>query len=147
MKSKISILREGNFQFLKYRRAKNGSLCKGIPVEGDDVFIGNQIVKEYNIRTGSNFPLNLSHTHYSKHLERISKLAGLDFKLHNKMARKTFASILYFERKMPINLLQVLLGHQNLKDTLHYLRIADVDLALQVKEYMFPDKERELYSV
>jgi len=137
-KSKISILSDGDFKFLKYRRAKNGSLCKSIPIESDGIFIGDQIIKEYKLSTGKNFPLNLSLTHFNKHLERISELAGFDFKLNNKMARKTFASILYFDRKLPVHLLQILLGHQNVKHTLHYLRIDDVDLASQVKQYMFP---------
>jgi len=57
------------------------------------------------------------------------------------MARKTFASRLHFDRKMPVHLLQILLGHQNVKHTLHYLRIEDEDLANQVKQYMFPSME------
>lgn len=142
-KSKISIMNDGDFKFLKYRRAKNGSLCKSIPVETDEIFIGEQIIEEYKLSTGKNFPLNLSLTHFNKHLERVSILAGFNFKLNNKMARKTFASILYFDRKMPVHLLQILLGHQNLRHTLHYLRIDDVDLASQVKQYMFPTPQKQ----
>ncbi|HDJ33233.1 MAG TPA: hypothetical protein ENF21_03935 [Bacteroidetes bacterium] len=122
----------------KYRRTKNGSLCKSIPIESEGIFIGDQTIKEYKLSTGKNFLLNFLLTHFNKHPERISELAGIDFKLNNKMARKTFASILCFDRKLPVHLLQILLGHQNVKHTLHYLRIDDVDHASQVKQYMFP---------
>ena len=90
----------------------------------------------------NNFPLKLSNTHFCLHLGRISELAGFDFKLNNKMARKTFASLLYFnkEHPMPIHLLQIMLGHMNVKNTAHYLRISDDDIAEEIDRIMFPYK-------
>ncbi|MBN1414847.1 MAG: tyrosine-type recombinase/integrase [Bacteroidales bacterium] len=137
IKSRITITDNNGVINIKYRRAKNGSLCKAIPINNDTVFIGKEIIDTYKIRSGSNFPLNLSNTHFNKHLERISELAGLGFKLNNKMARKTFASILYYNRKMPIHLLQSLLGHKNVNNTMHYLRISDESLVNEVDKIMF----------
>jgi site-specific recombinase XerD len=134
MKSKL--LFSTNGKSIKYRRAKNGSLCKGIPVNVDDIFIGEEIINQYKIKNGSNFPLNLSLNHFAKHLKRISTLAKLDYMLTNKMARKTFASVFYFKRGMPINYVQILLGHNNVKDTAHYLRITDDDIANEISKYM-----------
>lgn len=122
----------GKTKHLKYRRAKNGSLCKAIPLQDDEIFIGKQIIEQYNIRNGSNFPLNLSLTHFDKHLARISEMAKIGFKITNKMARKTFASIYYFDKELPINFVQILLGHKNVKDTAHYLRITDDDIADEI---------------
>ena len=59
------------------------------------------------------------------------------------MARKTFASLLYFhkEHPMPIHLLQIMLGHMNVKNTAHYLRINDDDIAKEIDSIMFSDKK------
>lgn len=119
MKSELLFSVDG--KSVKYRRAKNGSLCKAIPVKTDDIFIAEEIIKQYNIKNGSNFPLNLSLNHFAKHLKRISTLAELDYMITNIMARKTFASVLYFNRMLPINYVQILLGHKNVKDSAHYL--------------------------
>lgn len=131
-KSQLLFATKGKTLHVKYRRAKNGSLCKAIPLQEDDIFIGQQIIEQYNIRNGSNFPLNLSLTHFDKHLARISEMSGIGFKITNKMARKTFASIYYFDRELPIHFVQILLGHKNVKDTSHYLRISDDDIADEI---------------
>ena len=136
VKSKVKINRKGMNIHLSYKRAKNKSLCKAIPYNNDGIFIAQEIMKQYNIKSGTNFPLKLSLTHFNNHLERISQMAGFDFKLTNKMARKTFATILYFDKNMPINILRYLLGHKNVKVTEHYLRIDDDDLAGEVARIM-----------
>jgi site-specific recombinase XerD len=136
MKTKVQIKSNRNASYLSYRRAKNHSFCKAIPILNDEVFIAKEIIEEYKIRNGSNFPLNLSLTHFVKHLKEISKMAGFDFEINNRMARKTFASILYFSRNMPIQFLQIMLGHKNVKYTSHYLRIQDDDLADEIQEIL-----------
>ena len=136
MKSQLHFSTHSNTLHAKYRRAKNGSLCRAIPIQYDDIFIGKEIIEQYKIRSGKNFPLNLSLTHFGKHLDRISILAELPYKLNNKMARKTFASVLYFNKQLPIHYLQILLGHKDVKDTAHYLRIADDDIANEVMKWM-----------
>ena len=143
MKSKIFISSNGAVTHLRYRRAKNGSLCKAIPIKDDDLFKGKELIEQYKIKSGSNFPLKLSNTHFCIHLGKISELAGFDFKLNNKMARKTFASLLYFnkEHPMPIHLLQIMLGHMNVKNTAHYLRINDDDIAEEIDRIMFPENK------
>jgi len=132
MKTQLQFSSNGKTNHVKYRRAKNGSLCKAIPLQDDEVFIGKQIIEQYKIINGSNFPLNLSLTHFDKHLGRIGEMAGIGFKVTNKMARKTFASIYYFRRELPVHFVQILLGHKNVKDTSHYLRIADDDIADEI---------------
>ncbi len=141
MKSKL--LFSANGKSINYRRAKNGSLCRGIPINNDDIFIGEEIIKQYKIRNGSNFPLNLSLTHFAKHLERIRILAELDYKITNKMARKTFASVIYFKRMLPVHLVQILLGHKSVKDTAHYLRITNDDIASEILKWMAADSNKK----
>ena len=98
-------------------------------------------IKKYNnIINGSNFPLKQSLTRFDIHLERISDMAGIGFKITNKMARKTFASICYFDRELPIHFLQIMLGHENQKDTAHYLRISDDDMAEEIVRRMITEK-------
>jgi integrase len=132
MKSKLFFTIKGRNKHVRYRRSKNDSLCKAIPLQDDEIFIGKQIIEDYGIRNGSNFPLNLSLTHFDKHLEKISEMAEIGFKITNKMARKTFASMYYFDRELPVHFIQVLLGHKDVKDTYHYLRIDDDDIADEI---------------
>jgi integrase len=138
MKSKLYFSNRGSIMHLRYRRAKNGSLCRAIPVKNDNMFISKELIEKYKIKNGSNFPLKLSNTHFNIHLEEISALAGFDFKLNGKMARKTFASRLYFntDHPMPVHLLQIMLGHMNVKNTAHYLRINDDDIAAEIDQIM-----------
>lgn len=42
---------------------------------------------------------------------------------------------------MPIHLLQIMLGHINVKNTAHYLRINDDDIAKEIDRIMFSDKK------
>jgi len=132
MKSKLTIRNEETITHLSYRRAKNRSLCKGIPVVNNEVFITKEIIQEYGIRSESNFPLNLSVTAFERHLKTISEKATLGFEINPKMARKTFASYLYFTKKTKISNVAVLLGHKDVRTTQHYLRIQDSDLALEI---------------
>jgi site-specific recombinase XerD len=143
MKSKLYFSQNGDIMHIRYRRAKNGSLCKSIPINNDDIFISKEIISQYKIKNGSNFPLNLSLTHFDKHLNRISCLANVGFKITNKMARKTFASYLYFTKNLPIHYLQILLGHKDVKDTTHYLRISDDDIANEILRWMSSDSNKE----
>lgn len=50
------------------------------------------------------------------------------------MARKTFASLYYFDYKLPVSDIQSLLGHKDSRDTMHYLRIEENDLANRMKD-------------
>lgn len=143
IKSKIYFSNQGNVSHIRYRRAKNGSLCKAIPINDDDFFIAGEIIKQYKIKNGSNFPLDLSLTHFDKHLHRISILAGLDFKITNKMARKTFASHYYFDMMLPIHLLQIMLAHKDVRDTAHYLRISDDNLANDIVEWCNNNRKKQ----
>lgn len=60
------------------------------------------------------------------------------------MARKTFASTLYFNRKLPIHLLQILLGHKDVRDTMHYLRITDDDVAKEILKYVSANSDERV---
>ena len=133
--SKVYFSRNGNVHHVRYRRSKSGSLSKAIPIKDDGIFIAGEIIEQYGITDGTNFPLNLSLTHFAKHLKRISKLAGIKYNITNKMARKTFASRYYFVMMLPIHLLQIMLAHKDVRDTMHYLRISDDDLAGEIAKW------------
>jgi len=135
-KSKLFFSTNGNTTNVKYRRAKNGSLCRAIPIQNDGIFIAKDIIEQYSIKNGSNFPLGLSLTHFGKHLDRISSIAAISYKINNKMARKTFASYLFFKKNLPIHYLQILLGHKDIKDTAHYLRISDDDITNEILKWI-----------
>lgn len=132
-KSKIELNWHNLTPHLSYRRSKNNNKCKGILLINTEYFIGKEIIEQYKIRSGSNFPLALSNTHFNIHLKEIARLAGVNPKLNNKMARKTFASILYFDRGMSITLIQQMLGHKDVRNTENYLRISDRDLTEDIR--------------
>jgi hypothetical protein len=95
-KAKIEINLKNEIPHLSYRRSKNNNKCKGILLANNNFFLGQEKVEQYNIKTGSNFPLRLSNTHFNIHLKEIALLASVNPKLNNKMARKIFASIFVF---------------------------------------------------
>ena len=126
----LSISRtKDNNKHCSYRRAKNNSKCKGIPIADYGVFIGENLINQYKIDNGENFPYPLTLNTLDKHLREISRLAGLDIKITSKMGRKTFASRLYYDHNLDIKHIQVLLGHKSIKDTYNYLRIEDDEIA------------------
>ncbi|MGE0020235.1 MAG: hypothetical protein AB7S72_11255 [Draconibacterium sp.] len=94
--STVQIFPHKEHPYLNYRRAKNSSLCKAVPVNDFECFIGGTLIKEYGVRSGSNFPLNLTVNTFNRHLELISEQANLGFVLKSKMARKTFATLNHF---------------------------------------------------
>lgn len=136
MKSVLYFNRGESVRYMNYRRAKTNSLCVGIPIINDGIFIGKDIIDQYKIKNGSNFPLNLSLTHFDKHLERIGVLADIGFKITNKMARKTFATYLHFTKNMPIHYVKKLLGHKDESETSHYLRIKNDDIANEIVKWL-----------
>ncbi len=135
-KKQLGIENAKNGSFVSYRRAKNNSFCRNIPLFDYGCFLGQTLRKEYSIKSGSNFPLNLSLDKFDKNLKIISELAGLDFDLTSKMARKTFASIYYFDYKININDIQIMLGHKDQKHTMHYLRIGDNDFQNRIQKQL-----------
>ena len=122
-----------NTTFATYRRKKNNSYCKSILIHDDNIFNGKTLLREYKIKNKTNFPMKLSLNSFNQQLEVIGKLAGFDFKLTSKMARKTFASIYYFDYNLPVSDIQSLLGHKDSRQTMHYLRIEENDLANRIK--------------
>ena len=127
---------KNNFSYISYRRAKNNSYCKGIPLVDNDCFIGKTLIREYCVKSNSNFPLNLSLNQFDKNLKIISQLVGFDFMLTSKMARKTFASVYFFDYRINISDIQMMLGHKEIRHTMHYLRIDDDDFALRIHEQL-----------
>jgi len=71
-------------------------------IHDDNRFIGKTLLREYNMKSKTNFPMKLSLNSFNQQLEVVGKLAGFDFKLTSKMARKTFASLYYFDYKLPV---------------------------------------------
>jgi len=135
-KKQLGLKRTINGTFVSYRRAKNNSFCKNIALFDYGCFLGQTVLKEYGIKHESNFPLNLSLNQFDKNLKIISELAGLDFGLTSKMARKTFASIYYFHYGISINDIQIWLGHKEIKHTMHYLRISDNDFQKRIQQQL-----------
>jgi len=123
-----------NARHCSYRRAKNNSRCKGIPIADYGVFIGETLINHYHIKDGGNFPYPLTLNTLDKHLKEISQLAGLDVVITTRMGRKSFASRLYYDHNLDIKHIQVLLGHKSIKETYKYLRIKDDDIANTIQK-------------
>ena len=129
----ISMTKE-NVEHCSYRRAKNDSRCKGIPIADYGVFIGETLINQYKIKNGGNFPYPLTLNTLDKHLKEISQLAGIDVAITTKMGRKSFASRLYYDHNLDIKHIQVLLGHRSIKETYKYLRIKDDAIATAIQK-------------
>lgn len=132
--SKVQIFPHKEHPYLNYRRTKNNSLCKAIPIDNYECFICGTLIKEYGIKTGSNFPLNLTVNTFNNHLAQISEQVNLGFVLKSKMARKTFATLNHFNFGIALEDIQKMLGHKDFTQTLHYLRIEDDALASRIHQ-------------
>lgn len=70
-------------------------------------------------------------------LKKLGKLAKLDEVLSMHVARHSFAQYAIEEKNIPVYRLMVLLGHQNIKTTMNYLKTINVTVADQTIEEIF----------
>jgi site-specific recombinase XerD len=84
-----------------------------------------RILQKYSLTSDfRNFSWSISaNQNMNVHLKTIGKLAGITKELHMHLARHTFATTVTLSNGVPIETVSAMLGHSNLKQTLHYAKI------------------------
>lgn len=91
------------------------------------------IISCYTNEEGLQLPI-VSNQRFNSYLKEISAIVGIDKRLTHHVARKTFATTVLLENKIPIEIVSHVLGHSNVKVTQdHYGKILSGNVAKAFK--------------
>ncbi len=96
-------------RYIQKQRAKTG--VEYITVVGDEAL---EILERYN------FDISITNQAYNRFLKIVALQAGVSKKLHSHLLRHTFAHHQLNEKHLNIATVSKMLGHTNLKQTMHY---------------------------
>ena len=110
----VSIKREdikehNSIRYIQKQRAKTG--VEYITVVGDEAL---EILERYN------YDISITNQSYNRFLKIVALQAGITKKLHSHLLRHTFAHHQLNEKHLNIATVSKMLGHTNLKQTMHY---------------------------
>ena len=110
----VSIKREdikeyNGIRYIQKQRAKTG--VEYITVVGDEAL---EILERYN------YDISITNQSYNRFLKIVALQAGITKKLHSHLLRHTFAHHQLNEKHLNIATVSKMLGHTNLKQTMHY---------------------------
>ena len=110
----VSIKREdikeyNGIRYIQKQRAKTG--VEYITVVGDEAL---EILERYN------YDISITNQSYNRFLKIVAQQAGVDKPLHSHLLRHTFAHHQLNEKHLNIATVSKMLGHTNLKQTMHY---------------------------
>ena len=104
--------------WLKYRRGKNGKLCR-VKLLPEAI----ELIEKYrNNERKKLFPM-IHHPNLRRHMKGLRDLAGIKTDLVYHMGRHTFGSLITLEAGVPIETISKMLGHTNLTPTQLYARV------------------------
>ena len=110
----VSIKREdikehNDIRYIQKQRAKTG--VEYITVVGDEAL---EILERYN------YDISITNQSYNRFLKIVAQQAGVEKPLHSHLLRHTFAHHQLNEKHLNIATVSKMLGHTNLKQTMHY---------------------------
>ena len=110
----VSIKREdikehNGIRYIQKQRAKTG--VEYITVVGDEAL---EILERYN------YDISITNQSYNRFLKIVAQQAGVEKPLHSHLLRHTFAHHQLNEKHLNIATVSKMLGHTNLKQTMHY---------------------------
>ena len=110
----VSIKREdikehNDIRYIQKQRAKTG--VEYITVVGDEAM---EILERYN------YDISITNQSYNRFLKIVAQQAGVEKPLHSHLLRHTFAHHQLNEKHLNIATVSKMLGHTNLKQTMHY---------------------------
>ena len=103
------IKEHNGIRYIQKQRAKTG--VEYITVVNSEAF---EILKRYN------YDISITNQAYNRFLKIVALQAGITKKLHSHLLRHTFAHHQLNEKHLNIATVSKMLGHTNLKQTMHY---------------------------
>lgn len=132
--SDMTILKAGDVQFkdgqyfIKKDRFKRGKFDKGQEYTSVLYETAIEVYKLF----GEDLPL-VSDQKYNVYIKELMGLAGIDKHITSKSGRKTYANYIYKVQKLPLDIIQHMLGHTNIKQTQEYVKVFDTDILEETK--------------
>jgi len=71
----------------------------------------------------------LSNQKYNSYLKELADICNIDKKLTSHTARHTFGTTVTLSNRVPIESVKQMMGHKNIKQTLHYARVLPIKLS------------------
>jgi len=71
----------------------------------------------------------LSNQKYNSYLKELADICNIDKQLTSHAARHTFGTTVTLSNQVPIESVKVMMGHKNIKQTLHYARVLPIKLS------------------
>lgn len=103
------IKEHNGIRYIQKQRAKTG--VEYITVVGDEAM---EILERYN------YDISITNQSYNRFLKIVAQQAGVEKPLHSHLLRHTFAHHQLNEKHLNIATVSKMLGHTNLKQTMHY---------------------------
>ena len=103
------IKEHNGIRYIQKQRAKTG--VEYITVVGDEAL---EILERYD------YDISITNQSYNRFLKFVAQQAGVDKPLHSHLLRHTFAHHQLNEKHLNIATVSKMLGHTNLKQTMHY---------------------------
>ena len=103
------IKEHNGIRYIQKQRAKTG--VEYITVVGDEAL---EILERYN------YDISITNQSYNRFLKIVAQQAGVEKPLHSHLLRHTFAHHQLNEKHLNIATVSKMLGHTNLKQTMHY---------------------------
>jgi integrase/recombinase XerD len=94
----------------------------------------HEMAKQFIERGGGVFNRVYADVYINRLLKKVGIAAGITTVLSTHVARHTFATI-FLERGGKVEVLQQLMGHANIKDTMKYVHVAESRKAEQIKVF------------
>jgi len=125
--------------WLKYRRGKNGKLCR-VKLLPEAIAL---IEKYKNPSRETLFP-KMEYNALKWNLQSIRQLVGMTGPLTYHMGRHSFSSLIALEGGVPIETVSKMLGHSDIKTTQIYARVTPKKLFEDMEKYIEATKDLQL---
>lgn len=125
--------------WLKYKRGKNGKLCR-VKLLPEAIAL---IERYKNKSRDTIFPV-IAHSALKWNLQSIRQLADIKGPLTYHMGRHSFSSLITLEAGVPIETVSKMLGHSDIKTTQIYARVTPKKLFEDMDKYIEATKDLKL---
>lgn len=125
--------------WLKYKRGKNGSLCR-VKLLPEAI----ELIEKYKCESRNTLFPYMDYQALKYKLYSIRQLCGIRGALSYHMGRHSFSSLITLEAGVPIETVSKMLGHSNIKTTQIYARVTPKKLFEDMDKYIEVTKDLKL---
>lgn len=130
---------DGGNLWLKYKRGKNGSLCR-VKLLPEAI----ELIEKYKDQSRKTLFPYMDYQALKYRLYSIRELAGFQGALSYHMGRHSFSTLITLEAGVPIETVSKMLGHGDIKTTQIYARVTPKKLFEDMDKYIEVTKDLKL---